>query len=93
MSSIESDAVTLQAALHFLTSSFCNRGDVKGGKILGEYPRSFGEADPTNIGRGRLLPTTSWDAMFYGLAQWFGISKSADLAYAVPNSNNFGCNL
>ena len=68
-------------------------GEVKGGKILGEYPRSFSESDPTNIGRGRLLPTTSWDAMFYGVAQWFGISKEKELQYVLPNSNNFGCNL
>ena len=68
-------------------------GDVKGGKILGEYPRSFAESDPTNIGRGRLVPTTSWDAMFYGVAQWFGISKEKELQYVLPNSNNFGCNL
>ena len=69
------------------------RGDVKGGKILGEYPMSFAESDPTNIGRGRLLPTSSWDAMFFGVAQWFGISKKEELEYVLPNSNNFGCDL
>lgn len=68
-------------------------GDVKGGKILGNYPESFEETDPTNIGRGRLLPTRSWDAMFFGLAQWFGITKTEDLEYVVPNSNNFGCEI
>ena len=33
-------------------------GDMKGGKILGHYPAGFTEADPTNLGRGRLVPTT-----------------------------------
>ena len=54
-------------------------GDVKGGKILGEYPRSFRESDPTNIGRGRLIPTTSWDALFYGLTQWMGITDQDEI--------------
>jgi hypothetical protein len=33
-------------------------GQVNGGKILGEYPKGFTEKDPTNDGRGRLVPTT-----------------------------------
>ena len=54
-------------------------GDVKGGKIMGEYPKSFAESDPTNIGSGRLLPTTSWDALFYGLTQWMGITDQDEI--------------
>jgi len=68
-------------------------GDVKGGKIMGEYPKSFSESDPTNIGRGRLIPTTSWDAMFYALAQWMGITEQDDIDAVLPNNQNFGCNL
>ena len=52
---------------------------MKGGKIKGEYPKSFNEYDPTNIGRGRLIPTTSWDALFYGLTQWMGITVQDDI--------------
>jgi uncharacterized protein (DUF1501 family) len=54
-------------------------GDVKGGVIKGDYPKSFLPSDPTNIGRGRLLPTTSWDALFYGLTQWMGISDQSEI--------------
>ena len=54
-------------------------GDVKGGKIKGEYPKSFSESDPINIGRGRLIPTTSWDALFYGLTQWMGITDPDEI--------------
>lgn len=54
-------------------------GDVKGKKILGQYPRSFAESDPTNIGRGRLIPGLSWDAMFYGLTQWMGIHDQDEI--------------
>jgi hypothetical protein len=67
-------------------------GDVKGGKIMGKYP-SFGLSDPTNIGRGRVMPTTSWDALFYALTQWMGISLQDQIDYVLPNSQNFGCNL
>ena len=41
-------------------------GGVAGGKILGEYPRAFHPHTPENIGRGRLIPTRSWDALWYG---------------------------
>ena len=68
-------------------------GDVKGGKILGEYPRSFSESDERNIGRGRLIPSRSWDSLWFGVAQWFGISDQEDLDRALPNSQNFGCDL
>ncbi|KAL7554934.1 hypothetical protein ACHAWF_018496 [Thalassiosira exigua] len=68
-------------------------GDVKGGKIKGDYPRSFGASDPINIGRGRLLPTTSWDALFYGLTQWMGITDQDEIDYVLPNAPNHGCNL
>ena len=54
-------------------------GDVKGGVIKGDYPKSFLPSDSTNIGRGRLLPTTSWDALFYGLTQWMGISDQSEI--------------
>ena len=67
-------------------------GDVKGGKIVGKYP-SFGSSDPTNIGRGRVMPTTSWDALFYALTQWMGITVQDQIDYVLPNSRNFGCDL
>ena len=68
-------------------------GGVAGGKILGEYPRSFDDSDPTNIGRGRLIPSRSWDSLWYGITQWFGITAQADVDYVLPNSQNFACDL
>ena len=35
-------------------------GDVNGGNILGHYPEDIRTDGPYNIGRGRLIPTTSW---------------------------------
>lgn len=60
---------------------------------MGEYPSSFSESDHTNIGRGRLIPKSSWDALFYGVAQWFGITDQNELDYVLPNNQNFGCDL
>ena len=68
-------------------------GDVKGGKIMGEYPSSFKESDPNNVGRGRFIPTTPWDALFYGLTQWMGITDQDEIDHVLPNSQNFGCKL
>ena len=68
-------------------------GDVKGGNILGKYPRSFLESDESNIGRGRLMPSRSWDSLWFGVAQWFGITNQLDLDETLPNSQNFGCDL
>lgn len=68
-------------------------GDVKGGKILGKYPSSFEDSDATNLGRGRIKPTTSWDAMWFGIAQWYGITSTAELNHVLPNNGNFGCGL
>jgi len=67
-------------------------GAVRGGRILGEYPRTFGEdTNPMNVGRGRLIPSRPWDALYYGLAQWFGITDTDDLNYVLPNNGNCGC--
>ena len=67
-------------------------GDVKGKKIMGKYP-SFGLSAPTNIGRGRVMPTTSWDALFYSLTQWMGITAQDQIDCVLPNAQNFGCDL
>ena len=43
-------------------------GPVKGGKVLGHYPSEFEEGDQDGIilSRGRIIPTTPWDAMWKG---------------------------
>ena len=72
---------------------FAFGGDVKGGKIIGKYPTSFSESYPMNIGRGRLIPSISWDSLWFGVAQWFGITDQLDLDRVLPNSQNMGCSL
>lgn len=62
-------------------------GGIKGGQIVGTYP-SIKEGAPLNIGRGRIIPTTSWEAVFLPLAEWAGVG-SAEFDYICPNRDNF----
>lgn len=68
-------------------------GEVNGGTILGNYPTSLlNPTDPSgntiNVGRGRLIPTTSVDKYYQELATWFGVSSS-DMLDVLPNLPNF----
>ena len=62
-------------------------GAVNGGNIYGLYPDLF-EGNPHDVGRGRLIPTTSADEYFAELALWFGVNTS-DLDMVLPNIYNF----
>ncbi len=62
-------------------------GAVKGGDIYGKYPSLFA-GNSLDIGRGRLIPTTSIDAYFAELACWFGVNI-VDLPIIFPNIENF----
>ena len=57
---------------------------MKGGRILGEYPSDLTEKSRLNLGRGRIQPTTSWEALWNGIAQWFGVTDENDLDAALP---------
>lgn len=68
-------------------------GDVLGGSILGNYPTSLlspidGSGQTINLGRGRLIPTTSVDQYFSELATWFGV-PTGQLTEVLPNLPNF----
>lgn len=64
-------------------------GSVKGGQIAGEYPDGIIDGSPLNIGRGRIIPTTSWEAAFLPLAEWAGANTTEELNYILPNRANF----
>lgn len=74
---------------------FMMGGKVKGGRILGNYPDDLDGA--LNIdgpdGRGRLIPTTSWDAIWNGVVQWMGVENEALMDQILPNRHNCGSNL
>ena len=62
-------------------------GAVDGGRIYGEYPDLY-EDNPLDVGRGRIIPTTSVDEYFAELACWFGVSRQ-QLPIVIPNLNRF----
>lgn len=62
-------------------------GGVNGRRIYGQYPDLY-QGSPLDVGRGRLIPTTSVDAYFAELALWLGVSKSS-LPLVLPNIANF----
>jgi uncharacterized protein (DUF1501 family) len=68
-------------------------GSVKGGKIHGQYPDDLTEEGILNIGRGRLIPTTPWEGMWAGLAEWFGVTSQNIVSTVLPNVGNFQTNI
>ena len=76
------------------SNQFVVGGSVDGGKIYGSYPTSLlNPVDPVvgnlNLGRGRMIPTTSVDVMAAELAMWFGISNGSDLETMLPQIREF----
>eukprot|EP00956_Cyclotella_meneghiniana_P012269 scaffold17437_cov79-Cyclotella_meneghiniana.AAC.1 len=51
-------------------------GDVKGRQIVGSYPGNLTDDGELSLGRGRMIPTTSWDAVFLPLAEWAGVEEN-----------------
>jgi hypothetical protein len=67
-------------------------GAVKGGQIVGQYPSDIGEFGPLALSRGRMIPTTSWDAVFLPIAEWAGVDGGADgsgFLDVIPNKDNY----
>jgi uncharacterized protein (DUF1501 family) len=69
-------------------NSFMVGGAVKGEQIHGQYPSDLTDNAELNIGRGRMIPTTSLDAMWHGVAQWMGVEE-ARMDEVLPNRGNF----
>ena len=64
-------------------------GAVKGGKVYGQYPESLAPNNELDLGRGRLIPTTSVDEYNAELAMWFGMRNNTDLVDILPNIRRF----
>jgi len=64
-------------------------GNVNGGKILGSYPDDLTDNSPIGIGRGRLIPTTSWDQIWPAIASHHGVTEDSDLDIICPNRKKF----
>jgi uncharacterized protein (DUF1501 family) len=66
---------------------FALGGAVNGRQIYGTAP-TYANNGPSDVGQGRLLPTTSVDQYAATLASWFGVSNS-DMPTVLPNINNY----
>jgi uncharacterized protein (DUF1501 family) len=64
-------------------------GSVAGGKVYGNYPTSLAANGPLDLGRGRLIPTTSVDVYNAEFARWFGVQNNSQLTDILPNIRNF----
>jgi uncharacterized protein (DUF1501 family) len=66
-------------------------GSLNGGKVRGEFPSDFQVRSNNTIGlsRGRMIPTYPWDAMWRGVAEWFGIDDGPEMDKVLPMHMNF----
>ena len=67
---------------------FVAGGSVKGGQILGEYPKRVKWGSYLNLGRGRMLPTTPWEAVWNGIAEWMDVDEDR-MDVVMPMRPNF----
>lgn len=68
-------------------NQFVLGGQVKGKRIYGSYPDLY-QDNNLDLGRGRLIPTTSVDEFFAEMALWLGVSRS-NLPLVLPNISRF----
>ncbi len=68
-------------------NQFVLGGQVKGQRIYGSYP-DLTIDNPLDVGRGRLIPTTSVDEFFAEMALWLGVQKTS-LPLVLPNISRF----
>lgn len=66
---------------------FVMGGAVKGGKFYGTSPE-YANNGASDVGEGRLLPSTSVDQYAATLAKWFGITDT-QMATVLPNIGNY----
>lgn len=70
-------------------NQFVMGGPIRGGQVLGRYPNLAFDS-PDDVGRGgRILPTTSVDALVAELLLWFGLKGRANFEKVLPNLSNF----
>ena len=55
--------------------------------MLGAFPERLTEDDcEVNLGRGRLLPTLPFDAVWHGVLEWMGVQNISNV---LPNAASF----
>jgi len=65
-------------------------GGVKGGQMLGRFPDRMAEFESElSMDRGRVIPTTPWESVWHGVAQWWGVDDPRDLDEVLPHAREF----
>lgn len=72
---------------------FIAGGSVRGGRVLGQMIDEYTAEGTQNIGRGRVIPTTSWEQVWHAVVCWFGVCHEDDIAHVLPNAANFASEL
>ena len=83
------DLCSMLTCLFLLLLLFCPFFH-KGGQILGKYPSRLDESNSQNIynSGGRFIPTTSWEAVWKPIAEWFGVLPE-EIPNVLPNLDHF----
>lgn len=68
---------------------FACGGSVAGGDVFGSYPDTLLDNPDLDVGRGRLIPTTSTDQHASEIAHWFGVPDDGTMEDILPNVRNF----
>lgn len=63
-------------------------GSISGGQILGDFPSVLNADGEQILDRGRVIPTTSLEALWSPLADWFGVEADR-MDELLPNRPNF----
>lgn len=64
-------------------------GGLQPNRVHGYYPKDLSEESDVNVRTGgRLLPSTSWDAIWYGVGQWLGVPEDR-MSHVLPNFANW----
>jgi len=67
---------------------FIAGGSIKGGQVLGEYPKDMTKNGKDMLSRGRVLPTTSWESVWNAVGQFMDVEQ-AEMDYILPLRSNF----
>ena len=67
---------------------FLMGGALKGGRVLGRYPSDITRGGDLDVGRGRMLPSSSWETLWNGLTEWLGVEEGK-IDGVLPNRKNF----
>ena len=72
---------------------FAMGGSLNGGKVYGDYPSDLTADGPLNLGRGRMMPTLSWESIYTPICEWLDVEIDDCASYVLPNSKKTGTSM